>query len=446
MSHRAAQTGVEPEGHEPLEGSYFVSTYPPFSVWTPDQIPRYVESLSRTPDPSSEVPLGLYVHVPFCVKRCPYCYFLAYAETPRDRIGAYLDALLTEAALYAASGALAGREPQFVYFGGGTPSILPAKQIQSLLTRLRALMPWDSVREVTFECAPQTVTREKLLILGDNGVTRLSLGVQQLDDEVLGQSGRVHLVEDVERAYAAIQRVGFDIANVDLMVGLVGETDASFFASLDRIIELAPDSVTMYQLEIPLNTPLYRNLADGTLAGELDSWDTKRRRLAAAFERLEACGYTVRSAYAAVRDPDRHRFVYQEEQYRGADVVGLGVASFSYVSGVHHQNISALEPYLKELEAGRLPLGRAYALSDEERLVRELILQLKLGGVDVESLRSKFGVDVTQRFAAPLSRLVSRGHVAVEGPRLTVTREGLLRVDRFVREFYLPEHRAVRYS
>jgi oxygen-independent coproporphyrinogen-3 oxidase len=267
-----------------------------------------------------------------------------------------------------------------------------------------------------------------------------------LDDDILRSNGRVHSVADTLRAYERIQRVGFDVVNLDLIVGLVGETEESFLNSLDRIVELAPDSITIYQLEIPLNTPLYRSIQENSLESVPADWATKRARLARAFAALEQAGYSVASAYCAVRDPGKCRFLYQDAQYRGADLLGIGVSSFSYLAGFHQQNRTELSAYLDSLSAGQLPLGRAYALEPFERLVREFVLQLKLGRVDVSSLRSKYGVDPVERFSGPLEKFRSAGWLEIEPEGVSLTRSGLLRVDRLITEFYLAEHRVVRYS
>jgi oxygen-independent coproporphyrinogen-3 oxidase len=290
------------------------------------------------------------------------------------------------------------------------------------------------------------VTRCRLEALQEAGVNRVSLGVQQLDDEVLRRNGRVHLVADVEQAWSVIRSLDFAEVNVDLMVGLVGETASTFHQSLERVLQMAPESVTLYQLEVPLNTPLYRAFRAGSLDGILPTWETKRARLAQAFTRLEQAGYTLRSAYAAARNTRHRRFVYQEDQYRGADLLGIGVSSLSYVAGAHYQNLAAPGPYLANLAEGQLPLGRAYLLSTDERLVREFVLQLKLGSVEVNRFQDKFGIDVRERFAEPLRYCASRGWLTFDRRAVTLTREGLLRVDRMLPAFYLPEHRGLRYS
>lgn len=432
------------ERYESAVGNYFVAAYPPFSIWSKDGAEAFGRLLRSAPTPRQSQSLGLYVHIPFCVERCHYCYFLSYQHRSAE-MDRYLDALSQELALYARSPALSGRKASFVYFGGGTPSLLSTARIRRLMGELQAAFPWTEALEVSFECAPKSVTEAKCRALRESGVTRLSLGVQQLDDDVLQQNGRVHSCSDVVRAYETIRRVGFDVVNIDLMTGLMGETDESFGRSLDGVLELAPESVTLYQLEIPFNTPLYRALRDGKLGSLPSTWETRRVRLAQGFARLEEAGYTVRSGYTAVRDPIRHRFVYQDEQYRGADLLGLGASSFSYVSGIHQQNLASLEQYLDALSDHALPTWRGHVLSLQERLVREFVLQLKLGRVPADRFRRRFETEIFECFAAPLARFAQKGWLRMQDDAVTLTREGLLRVDHLLPAFYLPQHQALAY-
>jgi oxygen-independent coproporphyrinogen-3 oxidase len=433
-------------GAEPTEGNYFVAAYPPFSCWRKESagaIPQPLRDPGANPPSES---FGLYVHVPFCAHRCQYCYYLSYAGKSRGQMADYLAALLRELAAYHNLPAFAGRKVGFVYFGGGTPSLLPADDIRRLLAGLQEIFPWDAAEEVTFECAPLSATPGRLRELRAAGVNRVSLGVQQLDDVVLGLNHRVHEVEDVERAWAALREADFDEVNVDLMAGLVGETEATFRDGLERVLRMGPGSVTIYQLELPLNTPLYRDWREGRLAGDLPDWDTKRARVAYAFHCLEASGYALRSAYAAARNCRHRRFVYQEEQYRGADVLGIGAASFSYVNGLHYQNAPSLDAYLARMAEGRLSIDRIYLLNEDERLVREFVLQLKLGFVEAGRFRDRFGVEISDRFGGPLQYFEDRGWLIYDRSGVALTRAGLLRVDRLLPAFYLPEHRGLRYS
>jgi oxygen-independent coproporphyrinogen-3 oxidase len=428
---------------EPVEGSYFVSTYPPFSAWGEARVEDYQAALSR--EVTGDVPLGLYAHIPFCELRCSFCYYLSQANPDSGRIESYLDCLELELAHLAATPALRQRELSFLYFGGGTPSMLSADQIRRLMAGLEASFRRTKDAEVTFECAPRTTDLERLQVLRDHGVTRLSMGIQQLDDTVLRENSRVHSVHDVEAAMECIATIGFDVVNLDLIVGLAGETDETFFRSLERVIAMGAQSVTLYQLEIPFNTPLARAVRRGRTELALPSWDTKRRRLEAAFQELEKAGYTVRSAYAAVRDPGAHRFVYQEAQYRGADLLGVGASAFSYIGGVHHQNIASTGRYMACVSDGDLPLYRAHALSDDEQVVREFVLQLKTGGCCTRPFRERFGVNLLDRFSEPLAHFREIGWIETVAGEINVTRAGLLHVDRMIPAFYDDRYKSIRY-
>ncbi len=432
---------------EPLEGNYFVAVYPPFSCWKEHYLTEFGRKLDVPSSPNSNVPFGLYVHLPFCVERCMYCYYLSYAkQSTHQLIDQYLDALIKELSIYHEKPYFADHHLDFVYFGGGTPSVLSVEQIRKLVSTIKTIFPWTAVQEITFECAPKTVTESKLKTLKEAGITRISLGIQQLNDEVLKKNGRVHLVSDIKRAYTQIQRIGFEIVNVDLIVGLLQQSDSSFIESLNEVIKMNSDGVTIYQLEIPFNTPLSRKYHEGTLDDSLATWDTKRARLARGFAQLEESGYQLRSAYTAVRDSRYEKFVYQDAQYHGSDLLGIGTSAFSYIDGIHHQNLSSLELYLERLDHGQLPLGRAYILTDEERLIREFILQLKLGKVNGNYFKQKFGIDVFKHFSKVINHYINQGFLVRGKHELRLTRDGLLQVDSMLPAFYLPEHQAVRYS
>jgi oxygen-independent coproporphyrinogen-3 oxidase len=430
---------------ERWEGSYFVSTYPPFSCWDSASVPEVNEVLQGRGECGPELPFGLYVHIPFCVQRCNYCYYLSSVDWSAGSVDRYLETVVRELSLYSRLPRFADRRPAFVYFGGGTPSVLSPAQICSFLSRLQAVLPWEGDAEVTFECAPASVTDSKVHALHENGVTRLSLGVQQLNDAVLAANGRVHREQDVQQAFAAARQVDFDIVNLDLMVGLIGETDQSFDQSLERIVEMAPDSVTIYQLEVPRNTPLYHSVLRGEVCPGPPPWPMKRSRLKRGLARLEAAGFALRSAYAATR-PGKQRFLYQDLQYRGADLLGIGASAFSYVAGVHFQNLVPIGDYGASLQRDEPAVRRAHRMTAEERLVREFVLQLKLGEVDTAQLGHKFDVDVRARFAEVLTEFASAGWLQVHPGAIVLTRDGLLRVDRMIRSFYLPQHRGIPYS
>jgi oxygen-independent coproporphyrinogen-3 oxidase len=434
---------------EPEVGSYFVANYPPFSVWTRDAIDRDVRPALAARAPAG-VPLGLYLHIPFCRKRCHFCYFRVYTNKNAQQVEQYLDALVREWALLRGQPALDGRPIDFVYFGGGTPSFLSSKQLESLVDRLTAIAPWSSAEEVTFECEPGTITEAKLDVIRRLGVTRLSLGVENFDSRILELNGRAHRAPEIARSFQYARSIGFPQINIDLIAGMLGETDANWQDCIRRTLELGPDSVTIYQMELPFNTTISADLIKGThqFDESVASWDTRRRWVTEAFEALERAGYSIGSAYTAVKDPARTTFIYRDRLWQGADLAALGVASFGHLNGVHVQNLDTWEAYLGALDLGELPLGRAYRPTDDERLIREVILQLKRGAIRPGYFQQKFGVDVRRRFADAWRSLAEDGWLAndTDGDRLALTREGLMRVDMLLTRFFLPQHVGVRYT
>ncbi len=427
-------------------GSVFVSNYPPFSAWSAEQLPHAHAALDDPPRPDTD--LGLYLHIPFCRKRCKFCYFRVYTDKKYDEIGSYMDALAREVELYAGREAVAGREPRFVYFGGGTPSYINPKQLRDLVSRVKAVLPWDSVEEVTFECEPGTLSEAKLEAYKEIGVTRLSLGIEHFDDDILRENGRAHVSKEIFRVIPWLKRIAFDQLNIDLIAGMLGETDDKWQDAVQKAIELEPDSVTIYQLELPFNTRFTKSLLDGKLELPVADWDTKRRWHDYAIDRFSRAGYDVSSAYTMVKDKDTCRFVYRDSVWHGCDLVGTGVASFSHLSGVHFQNVDGWGEYLARLAEGReeLPLGRARLTTDDERLTREMILQLKLGRIGSGYFRDKFGVDILERFAEPFARLEERGMLKVRDGGVELSREGLLRVDSLLPEFYDERYYGARYT
>jgi oxygen-independent coproporphyrinogen-3 oxidase len=428
-------------------GSYFVATYPPFSAWSAAAVSLHGRpALERVPVPG--VPLGLYLHIPFCRKRCHFCYFRVYTDKNAQEVADYLDVLAREWELYAGLPAIAGRPLNFVYFGGGTPSFLSTKQLEGLVGRLSALTPWRDAEEVTFECEPGTLTEAKLSAIRGIGVTRLSLGVENFSDEILDLNGRAHRSPEIDRAFSFARSLGFPQINIDLIAGMLGETDDNWQRCVEKTLELEPDSVTIYQMELPFNTTISGNLIKGTgrFSQPVADWPTKRRWVREAFEALEAAGYTVRSAYTAVKDPST-RFIYTDRLWQGADMVGLGVASFGHINGVHVQNLDTWETYAEAVRRDEIPFSRAYRPTDEERLIREFILQLKRGALEPAYFRQKYGVDVLDRFRDGLDSLQAEGWLSARGTdRLALTREGLLRVDGLLKRFFLPEHSGIRYT
>ncbi|MCL4708441.1 coproporphyrinogen III oxidase family protein [bacterium] len=433
-------------------GSVFVSNYPPYSFWTPDHLDRAFTAL-HTParfDMSSptrpETPLGLYLHIPFCRKRCKFCYFRVYTDKNSTEIQTYLNALAREVELYSTLPAVVNRPLKFVYFGGGTPSYISAKHLHTLAQRLQAAIPWAGAEEITFECEPGTLSEPKLEVIRAIGVTRLSLGIENFNDAILEENGRAHLSHEIFRCLPWIKKLDFDQLNIDLIAGMVGETWETWKDSVQKTIDIAPESVTIYQMELPFNTVYSQDYLSGKSGIKIANWDLKREWHEYAFEQLAAAGYEVSSAYTMVKKDKHCRFVYRDSVWRGCDMLGTGVASFGHMSGMHIQNVAGWNDYLNMLTAGKLPLYRAFPTTSDERFTREMILQLKLGKINADYFNRKFAADIITSFRPTYETLQNQGMLHFNDHSVELTTQGLLRVDHLLHQFYAPKYRNARYT
>lgn len=426
-------------------GSYFVSNYPPYSQWNADALPEIQRVMKAPPRPGT--PLGLYLHIPYCRKRCKFCYFKVFTDVNAAEIERYVAALSHEIELLSQQPIMGDRPFRFVYFGGGTPSFLSPKQLTSLVDRLRQSISWDQAEEVTFECEPGTLSESKIKTLRELGVTRLSLGIENFSDAILEENGRAHLSKEVHRAWEWIVAANFPNVNIDLISGMVGETWDNWRENIRRTLELSPESVTIYQMELPFNTVYSKDLLGNTKESPVADWPTKRDWVRYAFEEFQAAGYSISSAYTVVKNKSKVSFSYRDNLWRGSDLLSTGIASFGHANGVHYQNVAEMNDYLSTvMTEHRLPMGRAFQNSPHQLLVRELILQLKRGYLETTYFSNKFGVDIVQKWQNEWNRLVEDGYAVLKPERIELTMDGLLRVDGLLPAFFQTEHQGVRYT
>jgi oxygen-independent coproporphyrinogen-3 oxidase len=305
---------------------------------------------------------------------------------------------------------------------------------------------WANAEEVTFECEPGTLHKSKLQTLKEIGVTRLSLGIEHFDDEILELNGRAHLSPEIYRAYDWAREVDFPQINIDLISGMMGETEEKWRETIRRALELEPDSVTIYQMELPFNTIISQDILNQGVESPIADWRTKRYWLNYAFDQFQAHGYHIASATTVTTNKKLCRFIYTDALWHGGDMIGLGVSSFSHFDGVNFQNVHNFEEYVRMLGENRLPLLRAVALTPKQRLIREMILQLKTGALDTNYFRKKYSVDVWREFQPVYERLSEANLLEREGDAIKLSRRGLLEVEHFLVDFFEPELKTVRYA
>lgn len=360
---------------------------------------------------------GIYVHVPYCRHRCHFCAFLV--TTHQDSLQSWVAGIDREVELRAPDWDL---EYDSVYFGGGTPSSIPRVAILAVLRRLRDTFRIAADAEVTLEANPEDADPADLDSLRRNGVNRLSLGVQSFHDEDLRFLTRIHTGRQGEEAIRAARASGFENLTVDLMYGLPGRPRARLLADLDRLIDLAPDHVSAYQLTIEPGTPFSARRRRGDLV-PLDE-EAEREVFLLVRERLEAAGYRAYEVSSFARAP-RFESRHNRKYWIGAPYLGLGPAAHSFVDPVRTRNHGGVRRWAAALEAGELPFEATETLTSDERRLERLFLGLRTAeGIDLAAFPG-----LAEARADLLARLESEGKLRRAGSRVRLTPEGMALAD-----------------
>jgi oxygen-independent coproporphyrinogen III oxidase len=367
------------------------------------------------------VPRATYLHVPFCRTKCLYCDFNTYAG--KDRlIPEYVAALSDE--LAQRSGETEALPLKTVYFGGGTPSLLTASQVRRLLETLRRGGGIEDGAEITLEANPGTFGRAYLEGVRAQGVNRVSLGIQSLDDETLRRLARTHDAPQALAAVRAAREAGLGSVNLDLIYGLPWQTQATWREHLARALDTQPDHVSLYALMVELGTPLARLVERGRW--EVPDDDATADMYEAALPVLERAGfvhYEV-SNWAQPGHESRHNLAY----WRNEAYLGVGAGAHSYVQGRRWWNVKPIEAYIQRVKSG------ATAAEGDERLPADdqvgetaaLALRLRHEGLDYGRFKQRFGIDAQQRWQAQLSELAELGLLEVTPERMRLTDKALL--------------------
>nr|MDD6335271.1 radical SAM family heme chaperone HemW [bacterium] len=361
------------------------------------------------------MPLGIYVHLPFCRARCAYCDFYSNAAMDKGCMQAYIRHVIREVDLWAARAD--GMPVATVYLGGGTPSYLPIEGIEELLAAIRRAFLLEKDAEVTLEANPDSVTEQKLDRWRAAGVNRLSLGVQAAQDHLLAVLGRVHTVGQAERAIRQARHAGFDNLSLDAMLGLPGQTMGDWLETLDFIAQAR--HVSCYALEVYPKTELGRRIAEGQLI--LPDEDTVVDMMHACTKKMAAYGlarYEV-SNYARQGYASRHN---QNYWLRG-DYIGLGAGAHGFFQGVRYENAVDLAHYACCLRKNRLPCGPGQRIFGLEAAQEELMLGLRrVQGISRADFERRYGVPAISQTLE--KRLLSYGVLEPDTACLRLSEKG----------------------
>ena len=356
-------------------------------------------------------PIGLYVHVPFCVRKCNYCDFCSFPESSvnaEDR-AEYLDTLIAEILGYK-------RHPKItvdtVFFGGGTPSLLLPTEIEKLFVAIRETFEILPDAEITIEANPRTLSREKLEIYRALGINRLSIGLQSIHENEQKSLGRIHNCADFLDNFNLAREVGFDNISVDLMYGIPEQTPDSFSETLDTVMALRPEHISAYGLIIEEGTPFFEMQENLNLPTE----DTECDMYRLAVEKLSSAGYSHYeiSNYARDGHESRHNLHY----WRLDEYIGVGVAAHSYFDGRRYCNSESLSDYTAN--------SRSCTDNDDEREFEYAMLVFRLAeGLSLSDFEARFSHSFEDGREELISRYTSLGYMRRDGDRLALTDDGM---------------------
>jgi oxygen-independent coproporphyrinogen-3 oxidase len=361
-------------------------------------------------------PRAAYVHVPFCAHHCGYCDF-AIVTGQDHLIESYLDALAAELAT------LAGPQPvQTLFVGGGTPTHLTANQLERLLTLVLGWLPLAAGEgtEFSIECNPDTLTADKIAVLADHGVNRVSLGAQSFHADLLAMLERAHKAEEIARAVERV-RQRIDNVSLDLIFGVPGQTECLWRSDLTRALALKPDHLSTYGLTYEKGTPLWKRRRSGRLQ-PLDE-DAELALYALAIDTLEAAGFEHYEISNFARPGRRCR--HNQTYWANEAYFGFGMGAARYVLGRRETNTRDLRRYLRQALSGKSVTQQSEELPPEQRARETLAVQLRRAeGIDRAAFHLQTEFDLDALAGPTLARLVDQGYLADDGARVRLTRRG----------------------
>jgi oxygen-independent coproporphyrinogen-3 oxidase len=364
--------------------------------------------------------LSLYIHIPFCVKKCLYCGFYSTPCTAQNA-DRFIDALRLEAA--GRSAAFSGREFGSLYLGGGTPTVLSSRQLTNVVSIIRSHFNLSPQAEITVEANPESGAGPVFHALRRSGVNRLSIGVQSFSDRLLATLGRPHQAAQAWNAFQNARRSGFENIGIDLIYGIPGQTADDWSQTLDRALSLRPNHVSAYCLSLDEGSSYHRKAASGAL--QLPDDDAVAELYDAAVERLTAAGflhYEI-SNFTQAGFECRHNLNY----WRRGEYLGLGPGAWSFIAGRRFRSVPDLEPYCTDLHAGLSITTENETVGPDEALLETVMLRLRTrSGIELERLAGEFGPLVRDHLLARAAPMIDMGLLQSEAGCLFLTDRGMV--------------------
>ncbi|MGX6980044.1 radical SAM family heme chaperone HemW [Vagococcus elongatus] len=375
--------------------------------------------------------LSAYIHIPFCEHICYYCDFnkVLIEDQPVDE---YISALLKEIDLIKTK--YSANTMETIYIGGGTPTALSAKQLDVLLAGIRSRLPFNEGNEFTVEANPGDLTLDKLNVLKNYGVNRLSMGVQSFDNRLLKKIGRRHSAEDVYTTSNLVEKAAIDNVSIDLIYALPGQTIESFSDTLEKGLALDLPHYSLYSLILENQTVFYNWARQGRL--HLPSEDIEGDMFELAAKKMEAAGkkqYEI-SNFSIPGKQSRHNLVYWDNEH----YYGLGAGASGYLDGKRYKNHGPIQHYLAPLRKGELPIREVETLTEENKIEEEMFLGLrKLEGVSLANFEEKFDCSIFDVYGSAIKDLERRKLITIDQHFIALSKKGLMIGNEVFEQFLL---------
>ena len=408
-----------------------LSIYPPIMFYNKNDISRIWEESKEAIEPHY---ISLYLHIPFCPRKCDYCFLVSeVAGLPKMEL--YVDKLIEEIQTVSEKTYLKNAIVRSVVIGGGTPTLLPTNLLAKLFETLYQC--FNIIREETeiaVEMHPgKEVTDEKLKLLKEYGITRVSIGVESFDEDILKLNGRNCTAEETIRTLGKLSNEGFDYINIDIISGLLGETQKSWNYTLTKLIEMQPQEVTLYKLQLYENSMITNKCKKMGLKIMDDS--TELAFTKQFYEFLFSNEYKLSTGtYSFCRNDLQHK--YRMDRNHGVDLVALGVAANGVIGKFVYQNEISLDKYLKE----ESHITSAYCMTEEDLFYRAVVLGLRTGKIDIQEIIRQHGISPLERFYKELEVLQKEKYMSVTENCIEFIDDGIYFADDIIRKNFMPKN------
>lgn len=417
------------------EGS--ISVYPPIIRYNQNHIEK-IWIPGKEDSKRYQQKANIYIHIPFCIRKCDFCSFTTFSYQ-KDIVEKYIATMKKEMEILSQKELLEKLNYHTIYIGGGTPSLLKSEYLEEIIQNVYDNFTINDHYEFTVELHPLTVTYEKMKMLKNMGVTRVSIGAQSFNDEILKLNGRTHLIKDFYNAYDIISEVGFNNINVDIISGLVGETQDTWEDSLDKLFALSPDNITLYRLSVYKGSKLDKHLQEEDFK-KLKVTDQDEISMTEKFyARVLEEGYEISSStHTFTKDKGKDN-VFRISRFGGDELLGIGISANSFVNNTAYINTNSLEEYFARVDSGILPIKRACHMSDEEVLKRAYLFLFKTGSIDRENMRERYGVDPIEINTNGLKKMLEEGYITISDKEISISEEVYMYTDDIIRRYIMTE-------